>query len=73
MASGLVMALGLVLCLVAAPAEASPSPPRFQNVVQWRGGTDAWLNHSAWEGGHPAYAKQVLVDVHGSVVTLDAM
>ena len=54
------------------PPTPSPSPPRFQTAVQWRGGTEAWLNDSAWANGHPAYAQQVLVDVQGSIVTLDA-
>ena len=41
------------------------------SLVSWRGGTGSWLDESAWDNGHPAYAQQVQVSGLASIVTLD--
>ena len=41
------------------------------SLVSWRGGTGSWLDQSAWDDGHPAYAQQVQVSGLASIVTLD--
>ena len=41
------------------------------SLVSWRGGTGSWLDQSAWDNGHPAYAQQVQVSGLASIVTLD--
>ena len=54
------------LVLAAALAQLSSAP-----LVSWRGGTGSWLDESAWDNGHPAYAQQVQVSGLASIVTLD--